>query len=350
LNLYLTTSGSQDVKYDFLPEGDFQSLNVDGGVINNEPFELTEQLLEERRKEEIKSIEEKHREDYKFKTSASEFDTVVLMVDPFPNDEDTLEDSFSPLKAWRYVLPKIISAMRGQLMLKDEEVRKAYLCNDYTRILISPVRTEKGEKKKFSIACGSFGGFGGFFSKKFREHDFYLGRRNCQRFLQHYFSVPISANNPIINFGYNGIADQFIYTDNEIQFLPVIPDIRVIKNVETGEYSIVKPSEEEESPYPQISLRYLMSLEEKVQKRVKCLMDNITNVQEVEKNKEEGIPVLKKIRKKSGLRKLSGIIVTPLTNAYINIGKRFAKGPLAQNFIDTVITDMYKRGLLKDDL
>jgi hypothetical protein len=33
-------------------------------------------------------------------------------------------------------------------------------------------------------------GFGGFLSRRFREHDYQLGRRNCQWFLRQYFAIP----------------------------------------------------------------------------------------------------------------------------------------------------------------
>jgi hypothetical protein len=39
------------------------------------------------------------------------------------------------------------------------------------------------------------GGFGGFLSKDFRQHDFFLGRRNAQKFLKDHFVLP--ASNPL---------------------------------------------------------------------------------------------------------------------------------------------------------
>jgi hypothetical protein len=48
-----------------------------------------------------------------------------------------------------------------------------------------------------SLQCGSLGAFGGFFERKFRAHDYLLGRRNCQLFLKKYFVLP--ARNSIID-------------------------------------------------------------------------------------------------------------------------------------------------------
>ena len=50
-----------------------------------------------------------------------------------------------------------------------------------------------------ALQCGSLGAFGGFFDKTFRQHDYQLGRRNCQQFLKKYFSLP--AANLIIAGG-----------------------------------------------------------------------------------------------------------------------------------------------------
>src|SRR5690606_22002390 len=139
--LMLSGETGGDVKYEFLPEDDFLTLNVDGGVINNEPYELTQHLLDDRRKA--------NDTQYKVKTEAANFDSVVMMIDPFPNDEETKNTAYVPRKAWKNVLPTILAAMRGQLMMKDEQVRRAYLSEDYTRFLIMPVR----DNEKHAIAC-----------------------------------------------------------------------------------------------------------------------------------------------------------------------------------------------------
>ncbi len=39
-------------------------------------------------------------------------------------------------------------------------------------------------EEPFALATDCSGGFGGFLSQSFRDHDFQLGRRNCQKFLR----------------------------------------------------------------------------------------------------------------------------------------------------------------------
>ena len=276
------------------------------------------------------------------------------MIDPFPNDDEPETSSYVTKRAWRNVLPSILSAMRGQLMMKDEQIKRAYLSDDYTRFLIMPVRyNDKGLLEKYTIACGSLGGFGGFFSKDFRKHDFFLGRRNCQQFLHRHFTVPLLANNPILTFGYDGInvdADA-----NGKVYLPIVPDIRVTGN-DTDGYKVVKPDEEAIFPYPKIKLSYLLNLKNPIEKRIQCILNNIQNIAEsdaADNNSAQSwqSKIVPRIRKKSWIQKLINNAVTNnLMSLYLTIGKNAGKGSVADKCIDVIITDMEKRYLINDDL
>ncbi|AMR32704.1 hypothetical protein A0256_15375 [Mucilaginibacter sp. PAMC 26640] len=347
LNLMLTgkLDDTATVKYEFLPaEENFLTLNVDGGVINNEPYDITQNLLNDRQNISAAAV----------KTSAADFNSLVLMIDPFPNDDEPETSSYVTKRAWRNVLPSILSAMRGQLMMKDEQIKRAYLSDDYTRFLIMPVRyNDKGLSEKYTIACGSLGGFGGFFSKDFRKHDFFLGRRNCQQFLHRHFTVPLLANNPILTFGYDGInfdAD----ADGKV-YLPIVPDIRVTGN-DTDGYKVVKPGEEAIIPYPKIKLSYLLNLKNPIEKRIQCILNNIQNIAEsdaADNNSAQSwqSKIVPRIRKKSWFQKLINNAVTNnLMSLYLTIGKNAGKGSVADKCIDVIITDMEKRDLINDDL
>ena len=130
--------------------------------------------------------------------------TTILMIDPFPNYNEAPTDYFD-LQAIKFATTQLLGAMRQQLMIKSDLLEKAYDDFDYSRFMIAPVRTSGGITQKESIACGALGGFGGFFNRDFRVHDFMLGRRNCQRFIQNYFCVPESDKNPVIQFGYGNL-------------------------------------------------------------------------------------------------------------------------------------------------
>ena len=79
-------------------------------------------------------------------------------------------------------------------------------------------------------------GFGAFVSQIFREHDYQLGRRNCQRFLTDYFGVPwtngILQQQPIskaaqgridATYGFSAEADRPVRL---CPLIPVIPSLR----------------------------------------------------------------------------------------------------------------------------
>lgn len=326
------------------PLTDYNTVCVDGGVINNEPYDLTEQILAEREKRRKGLNNEAH---FKLEKSAEGFDTTILTIDPFPNFEDKPASNYFDLLALKYVVPSLITSMRQQLMLKTDLLQKAYDPNDYSRFMVVPIRSHNGVTQEYSIACGSVGGFGGFFSKKFRVHDFMLGRRNCQRFIQQYFYVPDNAKNPIVEFGYSTIKDSFnaVIQSNGVKGWPIIPDIRVSED----EKSVYYPADEGEFAYPDIDLNFLLSLEGKMKDRLNVVLNNITNGKdpgEVIKPKDS---IVEKVRRKSWFyRTFIAPIVTRLVKCYLNIGKMGARHVAASGFIDAVIADMHERGLIKD--
>jgi hypothetical protein len=332
------------------PLNDYNAVCVDGGVINNEPYDLTESILISRRKEELSHNLKKGEEtSYKMAKSASTFDTTILMIDPFPNYDELPDTNYFDLQAMKITAGQLFGAMRQQLMVKTDLLNQAYDDEDYTRFMIAPIRTKNGVTQKNTIACGALGGFGGFFSKKFRIHDYMLGRRNCQRFLQQYLCVPISANNPIIQFGYGELSKeqlQFL-VGKSAQTMPIIPDIRI--NPEKT--AIVNPTVEEEFPFPFIGLKYLVELEKKVQSRFGLVFDNLQNNYNPESVSQTVNPVVQQIRRKSWF---SRNILSPLggfaSGKLLSIGKSVGKDIAAEKFIDAVITDMDNKGLLKNDI
>lgn len=325
---------------------DYNTVCVDGGVINNEPYDLTETILINRRRAEIEQDKDTDAAaGYEMKKEPAKFDSTVLTIDPFPNYDEKPDANYFDLVAMKFAAPNLIGAMRQQLMLKTDLLEKAYSENDFSRFMIAPIRTKGGVTQKYSIACGSLGGFGGFFNKGFREHDYLLGRRNCQRFIQQFFCVPASAINPIIEYGYKDINAAAIPGGNG-KFRPIIPDIRLSDDNK----HIVAPAEEKEPVYPSISLKYLMSLEAKAQKRFDAVLNNITNGNNPGKPSISENPVVKRIRKRSWFgRNISGPLGTFAADKYLALGKSAGKDIAAEKFVDAVISDMYTRGLLDQD-
>jgi Patatin-like phospholipase len=155
------------------PDG-YVFLNVDGGVVNNNPFDFAQYaLMGDRRAE---------------KTGAADADRAVLMVSPFPEPPTFLPDG-QPAPELVAVLRALFPALIDQARFKTSELVPAMDPDDHSRFLIAPDRNIDGLEQRYTIACGLLGGFGGFLDEKFRAHDFQLGRRNCQKFLSSTFGL-----------------------------------------------------------------------------------------------------------------------------------------------------------------
>lgn len=328
------------------PLTDYQAVCVDGGVINNEPYDLAETILMNRMSErQGHSHQMEDPQSLQLEKSAFAFDSTVVMIDPFPTYEKKTDAGYFGIQALKFTALELFGAMRQQLMVKTDLLAKAYDDNDYTRFMIAPIRTKNGMPQKNSLACSALDGFGGFFSKQFRIHDYLLGRRNCQRFIREFLCVPVSANNPIICYGYGDHSDDTsrLLFLNKNKSLPVIPDIRISPD----QKSLILPSEEKEFPYPSIGFDYLTGLEGKVQFRLGMVMDHFIRTGNPEKLPSEW-KMAPPIRRQSWI---SGHILKPLlriaTNLLLSLGKQLGKKIAARKFIDTVITDMSEKGLLK---
>jgi predicted acylesterase/phospholipase RssA len=159
------------------PADPFDFLNVDGGLINNEPLELARQHLAggpgklNPRKGEAA-------------------DRAVIMIDPFPNvlAADLKADTDARVVK---VAMKMFGALVNQARFRPEDLATAARGDVYSRFAIMPSRRNSaGNRAAMAMASAILGGFGGFLSEVFRRHDFYLGRRNCQAFLRWHFCLP----------------------------------------------------------------------------------------------------------------------------------------------------------------
>ena len=331
------------------PLKDYNTVCVDGGLINNEPYDITEKILSDRRKAETGEAQGNGptQQDPDART-ASKFDTTILMIDPFPNYNEKTSAVYHELQAVKFSVLQIFGAMRHQLTVKTDLLEQAYNDDDYSRFMIAPIRTKEGTTQDYSIACGSLEGFGGFFSKQFRIHDYMLGRRNCQRFIQNYFCVPAGKKNPIIEYGYKNLDENSIefFKKSGRDSLPIIPDIRL----SADNLGIAPPKEEMEFDYPQISLKYLLGLEKKVQDRFNSVFNNISNGKNPEKKKKKVNGIIERIRKKSWFkRNIISPVGTFTAEKILSIAKSLGKDFAAEKFIDEVISDMSMRGLLNED-
>jgi hypothetical protein len=156
---------------------EYRFLCVDGGVMNNEPLDLANLVLAGPLGAEA--------------SEGNQATRASIMILPFPTGMPFAKEYEGRSDLLR-LLPTIFNSLINQARFKPDELAKANDPNVFSRFLIVPRRgfRPNGTLEPFTIACGSLEGFGGFLSRKFREHDYQLGRRNCQWFLQQYFALP----------------------------------------------------------------------------------------------------------------------------------------------------------------
>ncbi|MEM9063367.1 MAG: hypothetical protein AAGD13_23145 [Pseudomonadota bacterium] len=180
---------------------------VDGGVSNNEPFELARYTLRQRITDANGDpIDAKPGEIFLASNprDPESATATVLMIDPFP--EGPVYAPLSPTKAnaLAAMVPaasKLVPALINQARFKPGELLEAASGTVFSRRLISPSRGDhrSNAPKKLgakAIASGSFGGFGGFFDRSFRAHDYMLGQRNMRSFIKR--RLQVSTKNSVL--------------------------------------------------------------------------------------------------------------------------------------------------------
>jgi Patatin-like phospholipase len=177
----------------------FATLNVDGGITNNDPFNYAHDYLV--------SLDPPSATGQRF-VGPRDADRAVIGIAPFPTT-DGFDISFDPAKNSDIfsVLPRLLAALISQSRFFGESLNQIMTGTTFSRFIIAPsddelvseYHTDNGtspRRQPPALQCATLGAFGGFFERGFRAHDYALGRRNCQKFLRDYFVLP--ANNVII--------------------------------------------------------------------------------------------------------------------------------------------------------
>jgi predicted acylesterase/phospholipase RssA len=196
---------------------DYFFLAVDGGMMNNEPLEYARQEIAGAGRHNERSGEKATR--------------AIVMIDPFPDAVPVSADYTAEASLFG-VAGAIFRSLMSQAKFKIDELKLARDPNVFSRFVITPTRdkTEReSQKEKWpALASNSLFHFGGFLHEDFRRHDFLLGRRNCQRFLQKYFILPVE--NPLFEQwppDLKKAGSPYLRTvtvdGNETYYLPIIP-------------------------------------------------------------------------------------------------------------------------------
>ncbi len=332
-----------------IAEDQFSFYAVDGGTVNNEPFG-----------EIIRVLEEKCRYD-------EEKNHAVLMIDPFPNFNQEVEDSPEKTPSVLDLAPKVIGAIRGQAMIKESDLVDG-LSDDHTLRMIFPSRRHAdGEKDPYPISCGSLDGFGGFFSREFREHDFQLGRKNCQSFLRNYFCISIDKAQEMSVFeGWDAEDERHKrFYSPPVNGYPIIPDVTYYPEGYEGYKDPAPNYQDQPIPTPEkhsIPPQKIFDLESKVHHRLKTVFLNLSlgnpegRQEKASRKSEEDLRIEREVNKMMDRRFKSSALQQLINRTVIRLVKWAWFGFLAdkaagfatRQVIRTILLDFYKRGMLEE--
>lgn len=154
----------------------WDTLNVDGGLTDNDPFQMAHDHL--------MSLDPPLPG-----TTADLVDRAVVTIAPFPSQEGF--DPAYEANTHSGILgcaASLLRALLSQSRFFGESLAAMTTGADFTRFVIAPSDAERPGRK--ALQCSAVSAFGGFFDRGFREHDYQLGRRNCQQFLRCHFVLP----------------------------------------------------------------------------------------------------------------------------------------------------------------
>jgi Patatin-like phospholipase len=171
------------------PPPDILTLNIDGGVTDNDPFDLAHDFLVSQNPKATNGMNPR---------APLDANCAVISVAPFPSADRfdphydfTVEQGLFPM------LSRLATVLVSQSRFLGESLGVLTSGAAFSRFVIAP--SDSGQEQGNALQCASLGAFGGFMERSFRAHDFLLGRHNCQKFLKTYFCLPIG--NSIISAG-----------------------------------------------------------------------------------------------------------------------------------------------------
>ena len=187
---YSTVAGAIDQAFD----------TVDGGTMNNQPFQYARGVLAGP----LGDLD----------GDGATARKAMMIIDPFPA-EPPAEAKADDTRDWSGRLGvasaagKLLRAWINQARFDANDLALAADAELYSRFMLSPMRARRSPEPgvegdtalgQAAIASGALQGFSGFLDRRFRHHDFLLGRRNAENFLRNYFALP--AENELFHKGW----------------------------------------------------------------------------------------------------------------------------------------------------
>ncbi len=248
-------TANMDIEFDDFDSDDFKFTAVDGGAINNEPFDEVLRCLIENHG----NIDEKNP---KYGT---------IMIDPFPNFRDlkTDKDPDYEIKSIMDVIGNLVPTILNQARNKQTDTYGAELF----KLMAYPLKYKElgnlTEDLEYPLATGAVGGFGGFLDIKFRQHDFFLGRKNAKNFLRGFLFLEYDADDPDNLF--HGVSaeavEKFKKEDNGKIYMPIIPDVSKLDPNDDS-----NPSSYIVQEFPEFDIKAFRQYEKPIRNRIKAIL------------------------------------------------------------------------------
>lgn len=146
---------------------------LDGAVCNNTPFGLL-----------IDNMEGRNGGKTMQKLPKDAWGSVIL-VDPFPSSQHDPKLVREGIPIVETIM-SLFTAARGEASFKEDEIVAALSDKSMDKFMIAP-KTISDPSQTKHLATGELHSFAGILDPSIPHHDFVLGRKNCQYFLQNVF-------------------------------------------------------------------------------------------------------------------------------------------------------------------
>ncbi|HZZ87485.1 MAG TPA: hypothetical protein VFE13_04030 [Caulobacteraceae bacterium] len=171
---------------------------TDGGLFDNQPFDIAHQRLAGARGVSPQDGEHAVR--------------AVLLIDPLADDHPPAPQNPTAANLFD-VITSLVFAPVDQARLDAIDLAQIKDESIFSRFMISPTRQNplkpaRAWRPSQSLMSAPLNAFLGFAAEAYREHDFLLGRRNAQKFLADTFVLP--ATNPLVAGPGWAAPDEFV--------------------------------------------------------------------------------------------------------------------------------------------
>jgi hypothetical protein len=323
----------------------FESLTVDGGAINNEPYREVGSILK------------------KFHVDDSPYQNYgLVMIDPFPDNDDIPKEYKKP-KGLLKVIPKIIQTLWNQSKVKRKEMLEQFDAK-YFKSVIYPIKYDfsllnQSPRVRYPLASASFNAFGGFLDIQFRVHDFFLGRNNARNFVRYFASFPYEPKtdtteeniHPIHKNWTPEMVERFaIYKKGETRkYLPIIPDLNMLldnTDPDSERYAYTYKTS------PKYNPKRLFKLEKNILERFKKILDiSMSEVGSNTKADKKEYPIseewLNEINKSNFFSKIGKKISSGVIGSFKGTAKKQVAKMMSKWIISYILKDLEEMNILE---